>query len=295
MGKKYKIVLGFILTFIAILFACFYLSQIDAAVLNPKGIIGLKEKQLFVVVSLLMLIVVVPTFFLTFWFAWKYREGNTKAKYTPDWEQNRTAEFIWWGIPCVIVLVIGILCWKGCRELDPFKPLSSNVKPLKVQVVALQWKWLFIYPEHKIATVNFFQFPKETPINFDITADAPMNSFWIPRLGGQIYAMPGMRSKLHLIADEEGQFRGSSANLSGSGFSDMTFVAKASSQGDFDQWIDSVKQSSRALSFEEYRHLAEPSERNGVATYLLTDENLYEQIVMKFMGPMEMENATRSN
>jgi cytochrome o ubiquinol oxidase subunit 2 len=295
MNKKYKIAFFILIFGAALLFAALYLKGIDIAVLNPKGMIALKERKLIIVITLLMLIVVVPTFFLTIFFAWKYREGNTKAKYTPDWDRNPVAESIWWGLPCAIILIIAVIGWKSCHELDPFKSLASSTKPIKIQVVALQWKWLFIYPDHNIATVNFIQFPEHTPINFEITADAPMNSFWIPQLGGQIYAMPGMRSKLHLIANEMGSFRGSSANLSGKGFSDMRFVAKSSSQVDFDNWIESVKQSFHSLDFNEYNKLSKPSENNPAAYYLLEEKNLYDQIVMKYMGAMKKVHSASRN
>jgi cytochrome o ubiquinol oxidase subunit 2 len=158
-------------------------------------------------------------------------------------------------------------------------------KPLTIQVVALQWKWLFIYPEQNIASVNFFQIPTHTPINFEITADAPMNSFWLPQIAGQIYAMPGMRTKLHLVADEEGQYRGSSANLSGRGFAGMTFIAQASTEADFDKWVESVAQSTKSLDVKEYEQLAEPSENNPVVTFQVEGKGLFDQIIMKYMMP----------
>jgi cytochrome o ubiquinol oxidase subunit II len=269
-----------------VLLALLFLQSSDIAVLNPKGMIALKERKLIITVTLLMLIVVIPVYILTFIFAWKYREGNAKAKYDPDWDHNHVAESIWWAIPCGIVLVLAIIAWKSSHELDPFKPLVSSTQPIKIQVVALQWKWLFIYPEQNIATVNFIQFPEQTPINFEITADAPMNSFWIPQLGGQIYAMPGMRTKLHLIANAVGSFRGSSANLSGRGFSGMKFIAKACSEADFHQWVESMKQSPNLLSLDEYHQLAMPTEDNPVASYVLKEENLFDWIVMRYMMPM---------
>ena len=164
-----------------------------------------------------------------------------KAKHAPDWEHNYIAEYCWWGVPIVIIVILAVTTWKSSHDLNPFKPIESEKKPLAIQVVALHWKWLFIYPEQGIATVNFVQFPEKTPINFEITSDAPMNSFWIPQLGGQIYAMPAMRSKLHLIANEIGSFRGVSANISGKGFAGMTFTAKSSSEEDFDAWVQSGK------------------------------------------------------
>ncbi|MGL4539768.1 MAG: ubiquinol oxidase subunit II [Candidatus Rhabdochlamydia sp.] len=285
MKKKYKVLFFILLTLAVIALSVVYLSSINIAVLNPKGTIALKERNLFIIITLIMLIVVIPVFVLTWVISWKYREGN-KAKYTPDWDKHLLSESIWWGLPCAIVLAMGILVWKGSHELDPFKPLESNKKPIRVQVVALQWKWLFIYPEQNIATVNFLQFPEQTPINFEITADAPMNSFWIPELGGQIYAMPGMKTKLHLIANEEGSFKGSSANLSGRGFAGMTFIAKASSQLEFEDWVESIRESSNFLNLREYNRLAEPSENNPVASYVLQKEDLYDWIVRKYMAPM---------
>lgn len=285
MKRTYKALFFILLSLALIILSLVYLSNIDIPVLNPKGMIALKERDLLIKITLIMLIVVIPVFILTWIISWKYRRGN-KAQYTPDWDKHLLSEAIWWGLPCVIVLAMSVLTWKSCHELDPFKPLESGKRPLRIQVVALQWKWLFIYPEQGIATVNFLQFPEKTPINFEITADAPMNSFWIPALGGQIYAMPGMETKLHLIANEKGCFRGSSANLSGRGFAGMTFVAKASSQAAFYQWVDSLNKSSNTLSLTEYIRLAEPSEDNPAASYVLGKPDLYDWIVRKYTMPM---------
>ncbi len=259
----------------------------DIAVLNPKGMIAHQESDLIITSTLLMLIVVIPVFVMSFIFAWKYRASNKKAKYDPDWDKSVVAESIWWGVPCIIILVLSILAWKSTHTLDPYKPIDVTTKPLKIQVVALQWKWLFIYPEQNIATVNFFQFPEKTPVDFEITADAPMNSFWIPQLSGQIFAMPGMKTKLHVIADGVGNYRGSSANISGTGFAGMTFVAKSSTQADFDEWVESVKQSPKALNLDEYKQLAAPSTNNPVASYVLASEDLHNWIIMKYMMPMK--------
>lgn len=286
MKKIYKFTLTALLSLLAIVIALF-LYDADIAVLNPKGLIALKEKRLIVTSTLLMLIVVIPVFILMFFFMWKYKASNTKAKYSPDWGDSWLAEAIWWGVPFIIIFILSVMTWESSHELDPFKPLDMKEKPVRIQVVALQWKWLFIYPEEGIATVNFVQFPERTPINFEITADAPMNSFWIPQLGSQIYAMPGMKTKLHLIADEVGSYRGSSANLSGKGFAGMQFIAKSSSAADFAQWVESVKHASPPLNREEYDKLALPSENNPETSYLLQDENLYDQIVMKFMMPQK--------
>lgn len=259
------------------------------AVLFPQGIIGLKERNLLFIIQALMLLVIIPVYILTFIFSWKYRADNPKAKYDPDLVDNRLAEYIWWGIPIVMTLIVSVLTWVKTHELDPFKPIPSHNKEMTIQVVALQWKWLFIYPEEKIATVNFVQFPKDTPIRFVLTADAPMNSFWIPHLGGQIYAMPKMKTELHLIADAVGDFRGSSANLSGEGFAGMTFITRASTDEDYHRWVESAKQSSKALDLKEYDKLAAPSQNNPVEIFQLKDATLFDGIINKYMHPKKNE------
>ncbi len=234
---------------------------------------------------LLGVIVIIPVFTMLFTIAWKYRADNTKAKYEPEWDHSRLFETIWWGVPCVIILVLGVITWQAAHTLDPYKQLDSKAKPINVQVVALQWKWLFIYPEEQIASVNMVQFPEDRPINFQITADAPMNSFWIPKLGGQIYAMSGMSTNLHLIADHIGEYAGSSANISGEGFAGMKFTAKATSEADFDAWVNTTKQSSNMLDMTEYTKLASPSKDVSPKTYMLMQNDLYDKIVMKYMAP----------
>ena len=263
-----------------------YLQNHVVAVMQPMGFVGIKERNLLVIATCLMLLVVIPVFILAIYFAYKYRASNKKAKYEPKWDYDLVAESIWWGFPCAIVLIIAVITFRSSHEHDPFKPIESDTKALNVQVVALQWNWLFIYPEYNIATLNYVQFPEKTPINFYVTADAPMNSFWIPRLGGQIYAMPGMKTQLHLIADTVGTFDGVSANLSGKGFAGMKFEAQASSDEDFHKWVASVQASANALDIDVYKQLAKPSENTPVTLYQLTKPDLYEWIVMKYMMPM---------
>ncbi len=254
-------------------------------ILFPEGVIGWKQLELLLIIQGVMLAVVIPVFILTYYFSWKYRAGNTKARHDPDFDHHPAAEYIWWGVPCIIVLIIGILTWIRTHQLDPYRPIDSPKKALVVQAVALQWKWLFIYPEEKIASVNFLHIPKDTPIHFEVTADAPMNSLWIPKLGGQIYAMPKMKTELYLIADEVGDFRGSSANISGKGFAGMHFITRSSLEDDFQNWVEAAKQSEKALTAKEYDRLAAPSQNNPVESYRLEDENLFEQIIMKYMPP----------
>lgn len=264
-----------------------YYFQDYIPVLFPKGIIGIEQRNLLLIIQGIMLLVIIPVYVLTFVFSWKYRSTNKKAVYDPDLVDNKLAEVIWWGIPLVFTAIIAVLTWVKTFELDPFKPIASDKKPLTIQVVALQWKWLFLYPEENIATVNFLQFPKETPLKFEITADAPMNSFWIPGLGGQIYAMPKMRTELNLIADSVGDFRGSSANISGEGFSGMHFIARSSSDEDYQRWIETAKQSAERLNADTYKTLSAPSIDNPVAIYRLEDRDLFHQVLMKYMHPQE--------
>lgn len=287
MKKHFKIALAVLILLGVAALTTLYIQKNNIAVLEPKGMIGAAESDLIITSCLLMLIVVIPVFILTWFFAWKYREGNEKARHDPDWEHNYIAEYCWWGVPCVIVLVLAVLTWKSSHDLNPFKPIKSDVKPIEIQVVALDWKWLFIYPEQKIATINFVQFPENTPVNFEITSDAPMNSFWIPQLGGQIYAMPAMRSKLHLIADEVGSFRGLSSNISGDGFAGMTFTAKSSTNEEFDAWVQSVKSSANHLTLDEYDQLLKPTSYHPVTVYVLMQDDLFDRILMKYMVPAQ--------
>lgn len=256
----------------------------NVAVLEPAGSIAERQRGLIIFASLLSLIVIVPVFTLTFYIAWKYRASNKKAKYRPDWDHHTGIELLWWAIPLALITVLSVVTWKTSHELDPFKPLDSDKKPLTVQVVALQWKWLFIYPEQNIASVNLVQFPEDRPVNFRITSDAPMNSFWIPQLGGQIYAMSGMSTKLHLIAEEPGTYRGSSANISGEGFSDMVFSAKATSEAEFEEWVRTVKDSPDQLDVSAYGELAEPGTPDKILYYGSVERGLYDKVVESYMS-----------
>lgn len=256
-------------------------------VLDPKGTIGHQERQLMFFALSLSLIVVVPVFVMLFWFAWRYREGNPKkTRYSPDWDHSVLLESVWWLVPTILITILSVVAWRSSHALDPFKPLPGN-KPLTIQVIALDWKWLFIYPEQNIATVNYVQLPLDRPVNFRITADAPMNSFWIPQLGGQIYAMPGMSTQLHLKATHAGEYHGSSANISGEGFAGMTFTAKAASTDEFDHWVTSVKKSPNKLSFQNYDRLAEASTNNPPAFYSKAEPKLYDIVIMKYMAPIQ--------
>ncbi|HEV2613305.1 MAG TPA: ubiquinol oxidase subunit II [Gammaproteobacteria bacterium] len=257
-------------------------------VMDPKGLIAADERLLIFTSFALMLLVVIPVILLTFYFAWKYRASNTKAKYSPEFAHSTVLEVVWWTIPIIIIAILGTITWITSHRYDPYRPLNVNTKPIVIQVVAMNWKWLFIYPDQNIASVNFVQFPVNVPVRFYITADAPMNSFQIPQLAGQIYAMAGMRTELNLMATHNGDYAGLSTNYSGIGFAGMMFTARATSQADFDAWVKSVQQSksNQRLSKEAYKQLEQPSENNPVATYSSVTNDLFNNVIMSYMMPM---------
>ncbi len=289
-GKKRAaaVIIGAVLL---VLLTIFLFQLADAPVLQPAGEIAEKQRNLLVFASILSLVVIVPVFILAFTIAWKYREGNTKATYKPNWAHSKRLEVIWWGIPILIIIVLAIVTWRSSHDLDPYRALEADNEPLQVQVVALQWRWLFIYPEQDIATINYVQFPENTPVEFTITADSPMNSFWIPKLGGQIYAMPGMSTKLHLIANQTGLYDGSSANLSGEGFAGMRFTAESTSRADFDAWVRSIHETGEHLDFATYELLAKPTTDTSVTYFSSRDEALYDTVIHKYMKQTEAVGA----
>lgn len=252
-------------------------------VLNPKGIIGQQQLDLIVISTLLCLVIIVPVLILTFVFAWRYRlKPDNKAAYKPNWAHDSKLEFTWWSIPIIIIAILAVITARYSYKLEPSKPLDSEVKPIVIQVTSLDWKWLFQYPEQGIATVNYVQFPANVPVRFELTSDAPMNSFWIPQLGGQIYTMSGMAMKLHLMADEPGTYRGSGANFTGKDFGKMFFDARATTQAEFDQWVQNVKSTAPALTQEGYDVLAKPGAM-GTQDYSEFPEGLFERTVMKYI------------
>lgn len=295
MKKIYKYAFLIALFLCAIILLAIFIRSSSTGVLDPKGTVAAQERNLIITALLLMLVVAIPVYILLFTFARKYRADNTKAKYAPDMDHNPLVGIILWAIPVVVISIIGVMIWKTTHALDPYKPIASTTKPLAIQVVALRWKWLFIYPEQNIATVNFIQFPEGTPVDFQLTADAPMSSFWIPQLGGQMYAMSGMSTQLHLIADAPGDFRGSTAEINGAGFSGMKFIARSSSEADFDAWVQSVKGASTTLSLDEYNKLAEPSENSPEASYASVEKDLYNAIIAKFMPPASAPTGSQAN
>ena len=265
--------------------AIFFVLKSDRALLtHPKGVIARSELKLITTNILLMLVVIVPTYFFLFWVAWKYRSKNAKSKQKSSPSQGPFRELILWIIPSIVVLVMAIITWKATHALDPYRKLESENKTLKIQVIALDWKWLFIYPEQGIATLNFVQFPEKTPIHFELAADnSPMNSFWIPQLSGQIYAMSGMVTPLHIMADGAGTYVGRASEINGEGFADMTFVVKSTSLSEFEEWVNTAKGSAFPLTHSTYETLLQKAVNNSVILYSDVEKDLFHHVVMKYM------------
>jgi cytochrome o ubiquinol oxidase subunit II len=264
------------------------LSGCNSVLLHPSGSVAAQQGHLIVQSTVLMLIIVIPVIVLTVVFAWRYRQSNSEATYTPDWDHSTQLELVIWAAPLLIIIALGALTWISSHTLDPFRPLRrldaaraipAGTRPLTIEVVALDWKWLFIYPEQGIATVNEVVAPIDVPINFKITASSVMNSFFVPALAGQVYAMPGMQTQLNAVMNQTGEYEGFSANYSGAGFSGMRFAFKGTTADGFAQWVQSVKGTGQALSKGGYQVLAQPSEREPVRRYSSVDAALYDAIL----------------
>ena len=252
-------------------------------VIYPSGQVGDHQQSLLMLTVLLSAAVVIPVFLMLGIFAWRYRDTNKKAKYKPEWQENVLLEAIWWGIPVIIITSLAIVTWFSSHSLDPHKAIVADKPPLKVQVVALQWKWLFIYPEEGIATVNSLPLEVDRPVSFEVAADAPMSAFWIPSLGSQIYAMNGMSTKLNLIPNKTGIFYGYNTNINGEGYSDMKFPVEVMSGDAFKKLSKKIASSSMTLDYNHYEEIAKPSRDEPVHQMSLSDKGLYDKILMKYM------------
>lgn len=269
----------------------------EAVVLSPAGDIAAQQRDLLLVSVALMLIIILPVMALTVFFAWKYRVSNKETRYEPDWDHSTHLELVIWAVPLLIIICLGAVTWSGTHLLDPYRPLDrlnkgqavvAEVEPLQVNVVALDWKWLFIYPEYGIATVNEMAAPVDRPIRFHITSSAVMNSFYIPALAGQIYAMPGMETKLHAVINRPGDYVGFSANYSGDGFSNMRFAFHGLDQAGFDQWVAGVRAAGQGLDRETYLELEKPSEKVPVLHYGSVDQGLFDAVLNMCVEPGKM-------
>jgi len=251
----------------------------QTGVLDPQGPIASAEQLLLLNSTAIMLVVVLPVILATLGFAWWYRSSNARASRSLDESFEGRAEFVVWSIPALIVILLGGVIWIGSHQLDPRAPIPANAEPLQVEVVALDWKWLFIYPEQGVATVNQLVIPAGTPVHFRLTSATVMNSFFVPQLGSQIYTMGGMTTHLNLLAYEPGEYPGFSANFSGDGFAEMRFIAKAVPAGDFNAWVAKARGTGSALDDASYAVLAKPSIAVPPGTYRSVAPNMFERII----------------
>lgn len=294
---KTKITIFLFILVDVILFIYILLHGKTVAVFQPTGIIATQERGIFFLLGGIGVAVIIPILIFSFYIISKFREDNPNVEknYKPEWDHSKKVEIFRWGLMCGIITIFAVVTWIAAHQLDPYRPLKSNKQPLTIQVVALQWRWLFIYPQQHIATINYVAFPENTPINFELTADAPMNSFWIPQLAGQIYAMSGMSTQLHILANKTGDYQGSDAEISGKDFAKMRFTASSKTQTDFDSWVDEVKSSQKGLNFDAYNNdIAHPNSDESVQYFTVNDNSLYNKIMMKYMTPSPVAGMSGS-
>ncbi len=270
-----------------------FLSACKAEVLAPSGDVAAQQRDLLVMSTLLMLIIIIPVMVLTVWFAWRYRESNRAAVYRPNWDHSAKLELIIWAVPLLIVVSLGALTWAGTHLLDPYRPLArvSSEKPLdaqeplQVQVVALDWKWLFIYPQYGVAAVNELAVPVDRPVQFTLTSSSVMNAFYIPAMAGMIYAMPGMQTTLHGVFNTEGTYQGLASHYSGAGFSGMRFKANATDAAAFDKWVADARAATKTLDRPAYLELEKPSENVKPERFATVDPELFPRVVNMCVEP----------
>jgi cytochrome o ubiquinol oxidase subunit 2 len=281
----------------AALMGSLLLSGCNLIVMKPHGDIAQQQSQLIVTSTLLMLLIIVPVIALTLLFAWRYRQSNAEATYEPDWDHSTRLELLIWGAPLLIIIALGAITWISTHKLDPYRqldriaegrPLGNDVKPLEVYAVAMDWKWLFIYPELGIATVNELAAPVDRPLSFKLTSTSVMNTFYVPALAGMIYAMPGMETKLHAVINQAGVYDGMSANYSGAGFSDMHFKFHGLSDEDFARWVDTVKASGQTLARASYLQLEQPSSKEPIRRFANVEAGLWGAIVNRCVDDTKM-------
>jgi len=272
------------------------LAGCDAVLLNPSGDIALQQRNLIIVSTALMLLIIVPVIVFTFLFAWRYRASND-APYDPEWSHSTRLEVLIWSAPLMIIIALGAMTWLSTHTLDPFRkltridasrPVPAGLKPLNVEVVSLDWKWLFFYPDYGIATVNEMAAPVDVPIAFKLTSSSVMNTFVVPAMAGMVYTMPGMQTQLHAVINKEGEYDGYSGHYSGSGFSRMHFRFLGMPQDGFDQWVAKVKAQGTPLDRNTYMALDKPSEQEPVRYYASVEDGLYNAILNLCVMPGKM-------
>lgn len=276
-----------LLPFVLLLQGC------DYAIFNPKGQVGEEIKFYLYATVFAMLIVVIPTLIMIVYFPYKYRhrkDGNYEnVEYKPDWAHSSKIEFFAWGVPIAIIAVLATFTYIATHKLEPQKWLTDE-KPKTIEVVAMNWKWLFIYPDEQIATVNELYMPVDQPVEFRITSDGTMNSFFIPRLGSQLYAMSGMENKLNLVANEVGVYQGISSNYSGFGFAGMEFKTHAVTDADFASWVQKVRNQGSPINEQIYAELSKESRNNPVAYYGSVSPGLFDYVMRKYESKIDKSN-----
>ncbi len=284
---KKKLIFGLLAFLLGCLTVIAILANEKTLVFHPKGHIAEQEFKLIVTNIVLMLIIIAPTYFLLFTIFWKYCIEK-KSPYDPNYKVGAFGQFLMWALPACVVIVMAVITWEATHRLNPYLPIQSENEAFKVEVVSLNWKWLFIYPDLGIATLNALTIPEKTPIHLNLTADnSPMNSFWIPQLSGQIYSMAGMRTQLYLIANDAREYMGREVEINGDGYADMTFKVKSMAEDDFHRWIEEVKQSKDHLTQEAYQELTHPFINRSVIYYSEVENELFKKILDKYMYPAD--------
>jgi cytochrome o ubiquinol oxidase subunit II len=277
----------------SVLVVLFSVSGCSGGVLDPQGPIGAADAKILLNALAIMLVIVVPTIIATLVFGWWFRASNTRARYRPDFVYSGSIELVVWGIPILVIMFLGGVIWIGSHDLDPYKPITSPHKPTEVQVVSLDWKWLFIYPDEGMASVNELVVPAGVPVHFSLTSASVMNMFFVPQLGSMIATMNGMVTQLHLAADRPGEFYGQSTQFSGDGFSDMNFIVRAVPQDAFAQWVATARQTGPALDRTSYVALSQQSRNVRPFTYRTIDPTLFDAVVTQQLPPGPGPSAGR--
>ena len=270
------------------------LAGCQPAVLDPRGTVGLAQRSILIDSVAIMLAIVVPTILAIFGFGWWFRASNTKARYLPDFAYSGRIEVVTWAIPLLVIFLLGGVAWIGSHDLDPARPLASDVEPLEIQVVSLDWKWLFIYPDQNVAAVNQLVVPAGVPLHFSLTSGSVMNAFFIPQLGSMIYTMNGMTTQLNLIADQPGVFRGLSSHYSGDGFADMNFQVRAVPADQFAAWAGTTRNAGPSLTPATYAELNKQSIKVAPFTYREVDPGMFSKIVSQELPPGPGPDSTQA-
>jgi cytochrome o ubiquinol oxidase subunit 2 len=267
------------------------MASCNEGVLDPHGPVGKAERVILYDATAIMLAVVIPVIVLTLVFAWWFRAKNSQARYRPDWEYSGRIEMIIWSIPALIVLFLGGIAWTGSHDLDPPLPLADSTAPLDIEVISLDWRWLFIYPHEGIASLNRLVVPAGVPLRFRLTSTTVMNSFFVPQLGSQIYTMPNMVTRLNLEADQPGTYEGLSAQFSGDGFSDMRFDLVSTEAEAFKDWVNATKAQGGVLDSTAFEELVKPAKADGAQTYSQVSEGLFDKISLGSMAAVSPQRG----